>query len=154
MHYNFAPRFTHYFSLPSRLCRKAFPLRGRCHEVTDEVENLTLRYCAWVYALLIFPFALMPRGQLLSCVTKVTKGTPKGSPLGNPQRLMQRHQICSESTRVRYCSHIMLAMSFSCVPYGKKMTLGFVLPLRFLTLAINASAFLRLPKKRRRRFLA
>ena len=35
-------------------------------------------------ALLFFPFALMPRGQLLSYVTKVTKDTPKGFPLGNP----------------------------------------------------------------------
>ena len=35
-----------------------------------------------------FPFALMPRGQLLSCVTKVTKDTNKGlCPLFIPKGL-------------------------------------------------------------------
>jgi len=35
-----------------------------------------------------FPFALMPRGQLLSCVTKVTKDTNKGRcPLFIPKGL-------------------------------------------------------------------
>ena len=32
-------------------------------------------YCAWVYALLLSPFALMPRGHILSYVKKVTSSS-------------------------------------------------------------------------------